>query len=85
MKMFILPNCPYCQAAIEWLAELKKEEKYAKIDIELIDESKEVELANQYDYYYVPSIFDGQNKLHEGATTLEELRAVCDTYLSSKQ
>lgn len=85
MKMFVLPNCPYCKAAIKWIQELKEDEKYKNVNIEYIDESKEVELADHYDYYYVPSLFEGSKKLHEGAASLEGLKKIFDDYLSSKQ
>ena len=58
MKLFILPDCPYCKQAIKWIKELKEDVKYQNIDIQLIDESQEVELADSYDYYYVPALLD---------------------------
>ena len=30
-----------------------------------VEESEQLELANSYDYYYVPTIFDGEKKLYE--------------------
>ena len=39
----------------------------------MIEESEQAELANQYDYYQVPSYFYNEEKLHEGAITEEEL------------
>jgi HD-GYP domain-containing protein (c-di-GMP phosphodiesterase class II) len=45
----------------------------ADIMIQMIEESEQAELANQYDYYYVPSYFYNEEKLHEGAITEEEL------------
>lgn len=82
MKMFILKNCPHCKRARNWIAELKKENpEYDKIDVELIDEQVNNELANQYDYYYVPSIFEGNIKLHEGVATKEVIKDIFDNYL----
>ena len=85
MKMFILPTCPHCNNARRWIDELKSEnEAYNSIEIELINEEKDVDLANSYDYYYVPSIFDGTKKLHEGVASKEGLKNIFDEYLSSK-
>lgn len=82
MKMFILKNCPYCKRAIRSIKELKEEYPcFKQIEIELIDEQVEHELANQYDYYYVPSLYDNKNKLHEGAITKDELKNIFDEYL----
>ena len=46
---------------------------FPNIMIQMIEESEQAELANQYDYYYVPSYFYNEEKLHEGAITEEEL------------
>ena len=66
ITLFYLTNCPYCHDARRALAELSKENPaYAAISVDWIEESQEAELANQYDYYYVPSIFAGDKKLYE--------------------
>ncbi|MCL2498186.1 MAG: hypothetical protein FWF06_06200 [Symbiobacteriaceae bacterium] len=44
--------------------------------ITTIDEQKEPQLADSYDYYYVPTYFVGGEKLHEGVATKEKLEAV---------
>ena len=55
MKLFYLENCPHCQRARNWMQELYVENPiYKEILIEMIEESREVELADSYDYYYVP-------------------------------
>lgn len=85
MRVFILENCPYCKRARGYIKQLKEEdERYQKIDIEYIDEAKEEELANSYDYYYVPSFFDGDRKLHEGAINKDEVKQLFDEYLGGK-
>lgn len=85
MRVFILENCPYCKRARDYIKQLKEEdERYQKIDIEYIDEAKEEELANSYDYYYVPSFFDGDKKLHEGAINKGEVKQLFDEYLGGK-
>ena len=41
--------------------------------IQMIEESEQAEIANQYDYYYVPSFYYNEQKLHEGAISEQEL------------
>lgn len=81
--LFILPECPYCKEALNIIEDLKSEnEIYKEIEITLIDERKNSELASQYDYYYVPTFYFGKTKLHEGAATRDKVAAVFDKYLS---
>ena len=66
ITLFYLADCPYCHHARRALAELGRENPaYAAVSVDWIEESRQAELANQYDYYYVPSIFDGEKKLYE--------------------
>lgn len=82
MKIFILENCPHCRNAKRWIQELYEENpSYKNITIEYIDEQKEADLANQYDYYYVPAIFEGNTKLHEGVTSKEGIKKIFDQYI----
>lgn len=81
LKLFILENCPYCLEARKTIEQLKQEDKYKDISIQLIDEAKEEDLANQYDYYYVPTFFLEDKKLHEGPTTKEIIEEVFNKYL----
>ena len=63
---FVLPGCPYCRMASEVLAELYDERPdFAASEIDVIDESAESALADTYDYYRVPSFFNGRDKLYE--------------------
>lgn len=82
MKIFILEHCPHCRRAKDYLRELLAEnEKYKDIEFEFIDEAKDVSLADSYDYYYVPSFFDGDKKLHEGTINKKQLKELLDSYL----
>lgn len=77
LDIFVLERCPHCIKAKKFIEELVEEhEEFKQIEIVYHDEKKEVELANSYDYYYVPSIFRGQVKLHEGENTKEQLKEV---------
>jgi len=82
MKLFYLKNCPHCRRAMDWMQQLYQENpKYKEIPIEMIEESEQAQLAEQYDYYYVPCFFDGEKKLHEGVASLDMMRNLFDDYL----
>lgn len=82
IRLFFFESCPYCRKAIVWLEELMAENpEYAKIEIERIDEKLNPETADKFDYYYVPTFFVGDEKLHEGAATKEKVRAVLESAL----
>ena len=82
MKLFYLKNCPYCREALAWIQELYQQDiKYQCIPLEMIEESEQSELADTYDYYYVPCFFEGTKKLHEGAITKETIQKIFDDYL----
>ncbi|WP_027088488.1 glutaredoxin [Thomasclavelia saccharogumia] len=84
MRMFILKNCPHCRRALDWIRELKDENpEYRKIEIELVDEQIDSQLADQYDYYYVPALYDGNVKLHEGVATKAGIKSIFDQYLKN--
>lgn len=75
--MFYLENCPHCKKAFKMLEVLKeKNQQYANIQIEKIEESKNVRIAEAHDYYYVPTFYVDGVKLHEGVPTLEKIEAV---------
>ena len=75
-------TCPYCIAAIRWMNELmKKDEAYRALSITMIDEKANSEIAGKYDYYYVPTYYVGDEKVHEGAASLEQIKAVFDAAL----
>lgn len=66
VTLFYLQDCPYCHYAKRALEELRREKpEYAEISVKWIEESKQPEVAEQYNYYYVPTIFYGEKKLYE--------------------
>ena len=80
---FYLANCPYCRQAEQWLDELTAENPaYKAFTIERVEESRQPELANRYDYYYVPTFYIGGRKLHEGAASKDAIRRVLDAALA---
>lgn len=66
LTLFYLKDCPYCHNARRALRELEEENPaYASAPVEWIEESERPDCAARYDYYYVPSVFLGQDKLYE--------------------
>ncbi|MPN57068.1 hypothetical protein SDC9_204762 [bioreactor metagenome] len=77
VKAFYLENCPHCKRAFNMIKELKSQNSnYSKIDIEYIEESKNVQAASAHDYYYVPAFYVDGVKIHEGVPTLEKIEEV---------
>lgn len=65
--MFTMEGCPYCAEARMYMEELfDKNPKYKELDIEIIDEVEHPDIANEYDYYYVPTYYLDGEKFHEG-------------------
>ena len=66
VELFYLPACPYCTKAKRAIAELKAEnENYERVPVKWIDESEEVDYANEHDYYYVPSVYYNDKLIFE--------------------
>ncbi len=77
---FMMKTCPYCQQAISWLEEIRNEnEKYKDVEIEMIDERLQPEIADKYDYYYVPTFYVDGVKVHEGAAVKDDIRRVLES------
>ena len=76
--MFVLKNCPYCRQARKDLEDLLKDPRYQGISITMIDEGENPQLADQYDYYYVPTFYLGSQKKLEGALTRSQIQALLD-------
>ena len=74
LTYFYLSDCPHCRRAQTFLKELRSENpEYAAVPIRSVEESEEPELAGRYDYYYVPTFYVGQRKLHEGVITRDDV------------
>ncbi len=64
--MFYLDDCGYCRKAHQALEQLRGELPGAEeLTITKIEESREPELADRYDYYAVPSFFVDGKKIFE--------------------
>lgn len=74
---FFFEGCPYCKEADRWIDSLLSQRpEYRKIGLTRIDERKHPEIADKYDYYYVPTFYVGAEKVHEGAATRDKVEAV---------
>ena len=83
ITMFVMETCPHCARALAWMDELYAENPaYKAIEIEKIDEEKYADIAAQYDYYYVPTYYVGEEKRHEGVASLDIVRQVFDAALA---
>ena len=67
VKLFYLKNCPFCKKALRYIEELKAEHaELAAVGIEMIEESEQPDVADKFDYYYVPTFYVDGVKEHEG-------------------
>jgi glutaredoxin len=74
IQLFYLKNCPFCKKAFRYIEEAKAAHpELQSLQIELIEESEEPVLADQYDYYYVPTFYIDGVKVHEGGIYPEEV------------
>ena len=63
---FYMNGCPYCRNANKAIEELILEKPgYATIEIERINENDPPGGITGFDYYYVPSMFIGKEKIYE--------------------
>lgn len=74
VKLFYLKNCPFCKKALRYIEEAKSEHPELRdIEIEMIEESEYPDIADKYDYYYVPTFYVGGVKVHEGGCYPDEV------------
>ncbi|MDD3171531.1 MAG: thioredoxin family protein [Bacilli bacterium] len=74
LTYFYLKYCPYCLKAEKLMEEVIKDNpEFSKIKINKIEENTNKEVANSYDYYYVPCFWIEKNKIHEGPVSKKEL------------
>ena len=78
VTIFYLESCPYCMKAKKAIAELQKESPaFAALPLTWVEESRDPKTASGYDYYYVPTLFSGREKLYEAspAQGYDEIKA----------
>ena len=77
ITMLYLEDCGYCAKAKRALEELYSEKPaYRSVPLTMIEETQQPKLVDEYDYYAVPSFFDGKEKLFEAHLFMsyEEIR-----------
>lgn len=80
--LFVLESCPYCIQALRWMQELRTENaEYAGVKVSIVDEKLQPEIAKQYGYYYVPTYYVDEVRVHEGAATKDIIRSVFERAL----
>ena len=68
ITMFHIDECKYCDFAKQAIAELRAENpEYEKVVIDMINEDEHPEIIENYDYWSVPSLFIGKEKIFEAA------------------
>ena len=82
IKLFYQERCPICIRAFKYINELKEENnEYKKIELERIDELIHPDIADKFDYYYVPTFYLNGEKVHEGGIKKDEVKAILDKAL----
>jgi glutaredoxin len=77
IKMFVMATCPHCKKALSMMDEIFTDHpEYKDIPLKKIDENLDSKYAEQFDYYYVPTFYVGDTKLHEGVPSKEAIMKV---------
>ncbi len=80
--LFVMKSCPYCKQVLRWMEELRIENpEFGKVEVKMIDENLHPDIANQYDYYYVPTYYVDGLKVHEGAATKDIVHSIFERAL----
>ena len=71
--LFYLRSCPFCKKALRYIDEARAAHpELAAGGSEMIEESEQPEVADAFDYYYVPTFYVDGVKVHEGGIYPEE-------------
>ena len=66
VKAFILSGCPYCKKARLAYNELcENNASYREVPVDWILEDQQPDIADQYDYYYTPTMYVDEQKVYE--------------------
>lgn len=75
--LFKLTHCPHCKLALKCQEELfAQHPEWRDVPLKVVDEAEEPELANSYDYYYVPTYYVDGKKVHEGHAEMADVERV---------
>lgn len=81
--MFVTEWCPYCKKALNWMDDIKKQNPaFTDIEIKIIDEELQPDIAKQYTYYYVPTYYVDGVKVHEGAASKDIINKVFEAAIN---
>lgn len=77
VKLFYLKTCPFCKKALRYIDEAKAAHpELVDVAIEMIEESEQPDVADSYDYYYVPTFYVNGVKVHEGGIYPDEVERI---------
>lgn len=77
ITIFYLTHCPFCKRAMQYIDELIQEyPEFLDIQIEKIEEEEHADIAEKYDYYYVPTFYIDGKKVHEGGIFKNEVETL---------
>jgi len=80
--MFVTEWCPYCKKALAWMENIKKlNPKYVDINVKIIDEELQPDIAKEYTYYYVPTYYVDGVKVHEGVASKDIISSIFEKAL----
>lgn len=66
VKAFLLTGCPYCRKArIAYDRLCEDNAEYREVPVEWIMEDEQPEIADQYDYFYTPTMYVDEKKVYE--------------------
>ena len=83
--MFVTEWCPYCNELFVWMDNIKKRNpQYADIEVKIIDEELQPHIAEQYTYYYVPTYYVDEVKVHEGVTSSNIIKKIFEGALKER-
>lgn len=79
IKIFYQEKCPFCKKAFKYIEELKEENPdFKNLQIETIEETVHSDIADKYDYYYVPTFYLDGEKIHEGGIFKPEVKDILE-------
>lgn len=80
-----LSHCPHCRRALAMIEALfEAHPEYRSIPLKIVDEAEAADFAASLDYYYVPTFYVGEEKVHEGVPTEAAIAAVFERAWSAE-
>ena len=76
VKLFYLRTCPSARRRCAISKAKAAHPELAAVEIEMIEESERSDVADAFDYYYVPTFYVDGVKVHEGGIYPEEVEKI---------